>query len=78
MAGMYDRFAKDASESLFNSIYADMYAAAEREQAAIYAARGKRGYHVGERQEALSAFCHGHLSIGDALDCLRVNAAYSR
>lgn len=69
---MYDRFARDLSESLFASIYRDLYAAASREQAAIWRAHGRRGYHVGEAQEALTGFCNGKLSLGDALDSARL------
>lgn len=72
---MYNRFASDLSESLFNDVYGSLYAAASREQAAIWRAHGRRGYHVGEAQEALTAFCRGKLSLGDALDRIR---AYHR
>lgn len=68
---MYDRFARDLSESLFDSVYRDLYAAGSREQAAIWRARGRRGYHVKEAQEALTGFCNGKLSLGDALDRIR-------
>ena len=73
---MYDRFAKDLSPGLFDSIYASLQAKAEREQSTIYATCRKRGkagkapadYRIGEAQNKFTAFCEGKLSLGEALD----------
>lgn len=74
---MFDRFAKDASESLFNSIYGEMYEMADRDNAARYAAaKRKRDYRPGEHQDALNDFCHGRMSIGHALEYVRLNKQY--
>ncbi len=67
---IYNRFAASLSESLFNSIYSDLFELAASEQATIWnSCNGNRKtYRVGENQEALNAFCHGKLSLGSALD----------
>ena len=74
--GLYNRFAKELSESLFNSVYTEMYKIAESEQKAIYQNNKRKNYHVGEAQENFSAFCKGKLSLGDALDFIKVRKAY--
>ena len=79
---MYERFARDASESLFTSIYRELYALAEHQQSELWAAskrrrRGRTPYGIGEHQEALNAFCHNRLSIGEALDHLNIAKAYA-
>ena len=83
---IYDRTANDASESLFNSIYGDLFALAENEQTRIYAGckskarngRAPADYRVGENAEMLSGFCSGKVSIGAALDAIRVAKAYAQ
>ena len=77
---MYNRFAKDLSESLFNSVYDDLYALAERENKNIYASTKKKKkrqnvYH-GNAQETLNAFCFNKLSLGDALNFIKIEKAY--
>ncbi|AGR47990.1 hypothetical protein SmphiM12_358 [Sinorhizobium phage phiM12] len=70
---LYERFARDLSEELFNSVYDDLMALAESQQKSIHAAKGKREkIHAGECQEKLNAFCHGKLSLGDALDFIKI------
>ena len=72
---MYERFAKDLSPGLFDSVYASLQSKAEQEQRALYAACRKRGragkapadYRVGESQNKFTAFCEGKLNLGDAL-----------
>ena len=73
---MYDRYARDLSEELFNSVYSELYDAASSEQAAIWrGAKRRRDYRIGEAQETLSGFCDGRLSFGDALDWLNSRKA---
>lgn len=78
--GMYNRFAKDLSENLFNSVYDDLFDLALRQQKSIYQNTGKRGFrmYAGECQEKLNAFCHGKLSFGDAVDFINVQKAYTK
>lgn len=74
---MYNRFAKDASESLFNSIYNDLYEMALRDNRARYdSVKRKKDYRPSEHQCALNDFCHNRMSIGDALEYLRLNKQY--
>lgn len=74
MCGMYSRYAKDLSGSLFDSVYSDLMALAARQQGAIWAGGGKtnsqrrKAYRIGEAQEMLNAFSHGTLSLGEAMD----------
>jgi hypothetical protein len=76
---MYDRHQRDLSESLFNSVFSDLYRIAEQEQAAIWkAAKRKSDYWIGEAQENLTAFCKGKLSLGHALDFINSNDAQLR
>lgn len=75
---LYDRYAKDLSEDLFNSVYDDMYALAEAEQKSIYASQGKKGYFVGECQKTFNAFCMGIVSLGDALDFVKIQKVYAK
>ncbi|AKF12817.1 hypothetical protein PHIM7_272 [Sinorhizobium phage phiM7] len=77
---LYERFARDLSEELFNSVYDDLMALAESQQKSIYhAAKGKRAkMYAGECQEKLNAFCHGKLSLGDALDFIKIQKAYGK
>ena len=76
---MYEKFADDVSESLFKSIYSDMFALAVEQQKAIYEGSKKKrkgvpiNYHAGEHQENLNAWCKNKLSLGDALDYIRIN-----
>lgn len=73
---MYDRYQRDLSEALFNSVYSDLYQLAEIEQAAIWkAAKCKSDYRTGEALENLTAFCKGKLSLGQALDFINSNKA---
>ena len=77
---MYNRFAKDLSESLFNSVYDDLYALAERENKSIYASSKKkkkrRNVYHGNAQDMLNDFCFNKLSLGDALDFIKIEKAY--
>lgn len=73
---LYERFARDLSEELFNSVYDDLMALAESQQKSIHAANGKM--YAGECQEKLNAFCHGKLSLGDALDFIKIQKAYAK
>jgi len=79
---MFERFAKDLSESLFNSIYDEMFKLAEAQQKSIYAAtksaKKKTGYYVGECQTMLSDFCKNKVSLGDALNYLQTQKAYAQ
>lgn len=77
---MYNRFAKDLSKSLFDSVYGDLYALAERENKSIYTSTKKKKkrqnvYH-GESQEKLNDFCYNKLSLGAALDFIKIEKAY--
>ena len=79
---LYDRYAKDLSEALFNSIYDDLYARAENEQRAIWRAAQRNSprrqpYYVGEAQDALNAFCKGKLSLGEAMDFLALTDRFA-
>lgn len=79
MAGMYERYANDISEDLFNSIYDDLREIATKSQKEIYTASKKRRgqkYHVGEAQEKFSLFCTNKLSLGDALDFIKSHGIY--
>ena len=76
--GIYNRFAKDCSESLFNSIYTDLYSLAARDNAARYAgAKRKKDYRPGEHQEILNDFCFSRMSVGHALDYIKMANVYS-
>lgn len=66
---MYERYAKDLSEGLFNSVYSSLFEIADKEQQSIFASLKKRQkMYAGEAQEMLNAFCHGRLSLGDCLN----------
>lgn len=74
---MYNRFANDLSEDLFNSVYADLYTMAEHENKSLYNSSKRKGkkvnvYRTGEAQENLNDFCKGRLSLGEALDLIRI------
>lgn len=74
---MYDRFSKDCSDEIFNSIYSDFYDMAIRDNKARYeAVKRKKDYRPGEHTCAFNDFCHGRMSIGDALDYIRLNRQY--
>ena len=79
MAGMYKRFAKDLNEELFDSVYRDLYDIAMRDQnrIALEALRTKTKPYVGEAQETLNGFCHGTISLGTALDYIKIQKAYA-
>lgn len=68
---MFNRFANDLSEPLFNSVYGEMYAIAEKAQKS--AVRGS----VTEEQQTFSDFCNGKLSLGDALNFIQIQKAYA-
>jgi hypothetical protein len=74
---MYERKARDLSEELFNSVYDDMYALAEKQQKSIYASQGKKGYYVGECQTTFNAFCMNVISLGEAMDFIRLQKVYA-
>lgn len=74
---MFQRFAKDCSENLFNSVYDSLFELATKQQKQIWQAEGKRGYYVGEAQENLNAFCHNKLSLGDALNFVNLSKVYT-
>lgn len=77
---MYERFAKDVSDELFDSVYSDLYALAlalADNKARYEAAKRKRDYRPGETQYVLNDFCHNRLSLGDALDHIRICKAYA-
>lgn len=75
MSGMYERFANDLSDDLFNSIYDDLCNIATKAQKGIYESSKKKRnsvkYHVGEAQEKFSDFCANKLSLGDAIDYIK-------
>lgn len=78
---MYNRYAKDISESLFNSVYSELYTMAEKQNKSLFAASKRKHkktnvYHVGDAQETLNAFCNNKLSLGDALDYIAIQKAY--
>ena len=78
---MYNRYAKDLSEELFNSVYADLYAIAERENKSLYNASKRKNkkvsvYCPGNVQDNLNAFCKNKLSLGEALDFIKIEKAY--
>lgn len=76
---MYERYADDVSESIFNSVYSDLFTLADEQQKAIYKAskKNRKGipihYHAGEHQENLNNWCKNRLSLGDALDYIKIN-----
>lgn len=74
---LYTRYSSDVSEELFDSIYADLFSMATKEQKAIWdgiAAKHKshkkrmQHYRIGESQLMLNEWCEGKASLGDALD----------
>lgn len=71
---MKNRFAADLSESLFNSIYGDMYGIAEKANKAAYRRAKPWRPTVTEEQSAFNDFCSGRMSLGGALDFVQVNA----
>jgi len=78
---MYNRYASELSEELFNSVYADLYAIAERENKSLYNASKRKNkkfnvYCQGNAQDNLNAFCNNKLSLGDALDFIKIEKAY--
>lgn len=68
---MFTRFAADLSEPLFNSVYGEMYAIADKAQKS--AIRGS----ITEEQQTFSDFCNGKLSLGDALKFIQTQKAYT-
>jgi len=73
---MYERFAKDLSADLFNSIWDDLFAMASRDNEARYkAAKRKKDYRHGEAQDALNDFCFGRASLGNTLDFINSSKA---
>lgn len=74
---MKERYAKDCSESLFNSIYSSLYAMADKQNKQSYAsAKCKRDYRPGEHQDALNDFCNGRMTVMDALEYCRIYEHY--
>lgn len=74
---MYERFAKDCSDELFGSIYDDFYGMAMRDNKARYeACKRKKDYRPGEHTYAFNDFCHGRMSVGAALEYIRLNKQY--
>ena len=71
---MKNRFAKDLSQPLFNSVYSDMYCIAEKANKAAYKARKPWRPTVTEEQESLNDFCHNRMSLAAALDYVTCNA----
>ena len=74
---MFNRFAKDISESLFNSVYSEMFKIAESEQKAIRAQYKGKKYFIGEAQEKFTAFCKNSLSLGEALNFIEIRKLYA-
>jgi len=75
---MYDRFAKDLSKELFDSVYSDMYDVAKASQVAAYNANPKKwDGRPTEAQEMFSDFCKGKVSLGEALDFLKITKIYA-
>jgi hypothetical protein len=75
---MTDRYAKDCSESLFNSIYESLYSMASRQNEAAYiAAKRKKDYRPGGHQDALNDFCHGRMTVASALEYCRIEGMYA-
>lgn len=80
---MHDRYAKDLSSDLFESVYDDLFMIATEEQKAIHQScttirKGKavtKNYHVGEAQEMLNSFTFGKTSLGDALTFIKTRRA---
>jgi hypothetical protein len=72
---LYDRYARDLSQSLFDSVYVDMYRIAERCQINANRNTVSKGWKcvVTEEQETFNKFCHNKLSLGDALDFIKIN-----
>ena len=74
---MYDNFAKDVSEELFNSIYTDLYSMAEKQQKSLYDAskskkKGAPGYFIGEHQEMLNDRCKGKGKVGQPVEYIKI------
>lgn len=76
--GMYNRYCKDVSEELFDSVYDDLYMLAEKQQKAIWEAskakkRNGLPYYAGEHQEMLNQWCMGEASLGECLDYIKMH-----
>ena len=75
---MYNRFASDVSDDLFDSVYSDLYCLAEKQQKEIYIKESNNGkkkrfvLYAGEHQETLNKWCRNKLSLGDALDYIKI------
>ncbi len=71
---MYERFANDLSEDLFNSVYTDLYNMAMKSNRAAYEAakKSKIKYSPSETQGILNGFCKGMISLGDAMDYIKL------
>lgn len=67
---MHNHYARNLSESLFKSIYDEMYKIADSAQKSA----GKNS--VTEEQKTFSDFCHNKLSLADALEYLNIKKAY--
>ncbi|NUM72738.1 hypothetical protein HUU40_00110 [candidate division KSB1 bacterium] len=67
---MFNRFAVDLSEPLFNSVYGELYEFAERAQ------KGAKRGTITEEQETLNRFCKGKISLGEALNFIQTKKAY--
>ena len=66
------------SESLFNSIYADLYALAKEQQAAIWnGLKNKKNYYVGDCQLALNEFCTNKMTALEAMEFIKLQSAYN-
>lgn len=68
---MKPRFAHELSESLFNSIYADLFRIASLANKAAYRRSKTWRPTVTEEQDALNDFCFGRMSVLDALDYIK-------
>ena len=67
------------SESLFKSIYADLYKLAAEQQAAIWnglSKKKKKDYYIGECQIKLNEFCCDKLTAVEALEFIKLQLAY--
>lgn len=79
---MYNRYADDLSEELFDSVYRDLYDIAEKQNKALYETSKRKNkktnvYYPGDAQDVLNGFCKGEISLGEALDFISIEKAYN-
>lgn len=81
MNTLYSRYAFDVTESVFNSIYDDLYAMAEKDQKLKWKSvceksksekLRKMHYTIGDSQLMLNGWCNNKMSLGMVLDFIKM------